>query len=50
MDDPHGETATKAAAAIHMDFERGVIRAPAMSSLAFVGTGGGKGGKERGVV
>jgi hypothetical protein len=45
-----GDTAPKAAGVIHTDFERGFIRAETMSYDAFVGMGGWKGGKEKGVV
>ena len=45
-----GDTAPKAAGVIHTDFERGFIRAETVSYDEFVGTGGWKGGKEKGVV
>ena len=45
-----GDTAPKAAGVIHTDFERGFIRAETVSYEEFVGTGGWKGGKEKGVV
>jgi GTP-binding protein YchF len=45
-----GDTAPKAAGVIHTDFERGFIRAETVSYAEFVGTGGWKGGKEKGVV
>jgi len=45
-----GDTAPKAAGVIHTDFERGFIRAETVSYDEFVGTGGWKSGKEKGVV
>ncbi|MER3495937.1 MAG: redox-regulated ATPase YchF [Armatimonadota bacterium] len=45
-----GDTAPKAAAVIHTDFERGFIRAETVSYADFVGTGGWKGAKEKGLV
>ncbi|MBA3467422.1 MAG: redox-regulated ATPase YchF [Gemmatimonadaceae bacterium] len=46
----HGDTAPKAAAVIHTDFERGFIRAETVGYDAFVGNGGWKGAREKGVV
>jgi GTP-binding protein YchF len=45
-----GDTAPKAAAVIHTDFERGFIRAETVGYVDFVETGGWKGAKEKGVV
>lgn len=45
-----GDTAPKAAAVIHTDFERGFIRAETVSYDDFVANGGWKGARERGVV
>jgi ribosome-binding ATPase len=45
-----GDTAPKAAAVIHTDFERGFIRAETVSYDAFVGNDGWKGAREKGVV
>jgi GTP-binding protein YchF len=45
-----GDTAPKAAAVIHTDFERGFIRAETVSYDSFVGNGGWKGAREKGVV
>ena len=45
-----GDTAPKAAAVIHTDFERGFIRAETVGYDEFVGNGGWKGAKEKGVV
>ncbi len=45
-----GDTAPKAAGVIHTDFERGFIRAETASYDDFVGAGGWKGARERGVV
>ena len=45
-----GDTAPKAAAVIHTDFERGFIRAETVSYDAFVGNEGWKGAREKGVV
>jgi len=45
-----GDTAPKAAAVIHTDFERGFIRAETVSYDEFVANGGWKGAKEKGVV
>ncbi|NUQ21225.1 MAG: redox-regulated ATPase YchF [Gemmatimonadaceae bacterium] len=45
-----GDTAPKAAAVIHTDFERGFIRAETVGYEEFVGNGGWKGAKEKGVV
>ena len=45
-----GDTAPKAAAVIHTDFERGFIRAETVGYDDFVGNGGWKGARERGVV
>ena len=46
----HGDTAPKAAAVIHTDFERGFIRAETVSYVDFIANGGWKGAKEKGVV
>jgi len=46
----HGDTAPKAAAVIHTDFERGFIRAETVGYDAFVDNGGWKGAREKGVV
>ncbi|HXG72640.1 MAG TPA: redox-regulated ATPase YchF [Gemmatimonadaceae bacterium] len=46
----HGDTAPKAAAVIHTDFERGFIRAETVGYHAFVDNGGWKGAREKGVV
>ncbi len=46
----HGDTAPKAAAVIHTDFERGFIRAETVGYDAFVENGGWKGAREKGVV
>src|SRR5687767_858999 len=45
-----GDTAPRAAAVIHTDFERGFIRAETAGYDDFVSTGGLEGAKERGVV
>lgn len=45
-----GDTAPRAAAAIHTDFERGFIRAETVSYDEFVANDGWKGARERGVV
>lgn len=45
-----GDTAPKAAAVIHSDFERGFIRAETISYNDFIENNGWKGGKEKGVV
>jgi GTP-binding protein YchF len=45
-----GDTAPKAAAVIHTDFERGFIRAETVSYEEFVANSGWKGAKEKGVV
>ena len=45
-----GDTAPTAAGVIHSDFERGFIRAEAVSYDDFVANGGWKGARERGVV
>ena len=45
-----GDTAPKAAAVIHTDFERGFIRAETVGFGEFVDNGGWKGAKEKGVV
>ncbi|GAC1481226.1 MAG: redox-regulated ATPase YchF [Gemmatimonadaceae bacterium] len=45
-----GDTAPKAAAVIHTDFERGFIRAETVGYEEFVGYGGWKGARERGTV
>ncbi len=45
-----GDTAPKAAAVIHTDFERGFIRAETVSYDEFVANGGWKGAREKGVV
>ncbi len=45
-----GDTAPKAAAVIHTDFERGFIRAETVGYDDFIGNGGWKGARERGVV
>jgi GTP-binding protein YchF len=46
----NGDTAPKAAAVIHTDFERGFIRAETVGYDEFVTNGGWKGAKEKGVV
>ena len=46
----HGDTAPKAAAVIHTDFERGFIRAETVSYDSFVGNEGWKGAREKGAV
>ncbi len=46
----NGDTAPKAAAVIHTDFEKGFIRAETVSYDEFVANGGWKGAKEKGVV
>ncbi|AMW04646.1 redox-regulated ATPase YchF [Gemmatimonas phototrophica] len=45
-----GDTAPKAAAVIHTDFEKGFIRAETASFADFVSLGGWKGAKEKGAV
>ncbi|MEO8909117.1 MAG: redox-regulated ATPase YchF [Gemmatimonadaceae bacterium] len=45
-----GDTAPKAAAVIHTDFERGFIRAETVSFDSFVGNDGWKGAREKGAV
>ena len=45
-----GDTAPQAAGVIHSDFERGFIRAETVDYDQFVGNGGWKGARERGVV
>ena len=45
-----GDTAPQSAGVIHTDFEKGFIRAETVGYGEFVGTGGWKGAKERGVV
>jgi GTP-binding protein YchF len=45
-----GDTAPKAAAVIHTDFERGFIKADTVGYDEFVGNGGWKGAREKGVV
>jgi GTP-binding protein YchF len=45
-----GDTAPRAAAVIHTDFERGFIRAETVSYDSFVGNEGWKGAREKGVV
>ena len=45
-----GDTAPKAAAVIHTDFERGFIRAETVSYDSFVNNEGWKGAREKGVV
>ncbi len=45
-----GDTAPKAAAVIHTDFERGFIRGETVSYDSFVATGGWKGARDKGVV
>jgi GTP-binding protein YchF len=45
-----GDTAPKAAAVIHTDFERGFIRAETVAYDDFVALGGWKGAKEKGAV
>jgi GTP-binding protein YchF len=45
-----GDTAPKAAAVIHTDFEKGFIRAETVGYDAFVGNEGWKGAREKGVV
>jgi GTP-binding protein YchF len=46
----NGDTAPKAAAVIHTDFEKGFIRAETVSFNEFIATGGWKGAKEKGAV
>jgi GTP-binding protein YchF len=46
----NGDTAPKAAAVIHTDFERGFIRAETVSYGDFVANGGWKGAREKGAV
>jgi GTP-binding protein YchF len=46
----NGDTAPKAAAVIHTDFERGFIKADTVSYDDFVANGGWKGAREKGVV
>jgi GTP-binding protein YchF len=46
----HGDTAPKAAAVIHTDFERGFIRAETVSYDSFIGNEGWKGAREKGAV
>ncbi len=46
----HGDTAPKAAAVIHTDFERGFIRAETVAYDSFIGNEGWKGAREKGVV
>jgi len=45
-----GDTAPKAAAVIHTDFERGFIRAETVSYDSFIGNEGWKGAREKGAV
>lgn len=45
-----GDSAPRAAAAIHTDFERGFIRAETVSTEEFLANNGWKGAKEKGVV
>ncbi|HMZ23223.1 MAG TPA: redox-regulated ATPase YchF, partial [Blastocatellia bacterium] len=45
-----GDTAPKAAGVIHSDFERGFIRAETVAFDEFIGLGGWKGAKEKGVM
>ena len=45
-----GDTAPKAAAVIHTDFERGFIRAETVAYADFVAHGGWKGAREKGAV
>jgi ribosome-binding ATPase YchF (GTP1/OBG family) len=45
-----GDTAPKAAAVIHTDFERGFIRAETVAYDDFVANGGWKGARDKGVV
>jgi ribosome-binding ATPase YchF (GTP1/OBG family) len=45
-----GDTAPRAAAVIHTDFERGFIRAETVSYDSFVGNEGWKGAREKGAV
>jgi GTP-binding protein YchF len=45
-----GDTAPRAAAVIHTDFERGFIRAETVSYDSFIGNEGWKGAREKGVV
>jgi GTP-binding protein YchF len=45
-----GDTAPKAAAVIHTDFEKGFIRAETVGYESFVGNEGWKGSREKGVV
>ena len=45
-----GDTAPKAAAVIHTDFERGFIRAETVGYDDFIANGGWKGAREKGVV
>jgi ribosome-binding ATPase len=44
-----GDTAPKAAAVIHTDFEKGFIRAETVSYADFIGNAGWKGSREKGV-
>ena len=46
----NGDTAPKAAAVIHTDFEKGFIRAETVGYEEFVNNGGWKGAKEKGAV
>lgn len=46
----HGDTAPKAAAVIHTDFEKGFIRAETVAFADFVTHGGWKGAREKGAV
>jgi hypothetical protein len=46
----NGDTAPKAAAVIHTDFERGFIKADTVSYDDFLANGGWKGAREKGVV
>ncbi|MEN9508586.1 MAG: hypothetical protein RLZZ621_1149 [Gemmatimonadota bacterium] len=46
----HGDTAPKAAAVIHTDFEKGFIRAETVAFTDFVAHGGWKGAREKGAV
>ena len=46
----HGDTAPKAAAVIHTDFEKGFIRAETVAYGDFVSHGGWKGAREKGAV
>src|SRR5512132_2595498 len=45
-----GDTAPKAAAVIHTDFERGFIRAETVSYADFINNGGWKGAREKGAL